>query len=128
MLGTLSLDKFIFLGGQKVVANATKHLVTELTDWSCTDPHVCIVYNLHRAEKTCSSMSSTCPLPTEAGSFFPLSVRPIVFPLQTLQDFSIEYAPILSLAVTLLGANTSGGRNKLFIYPKANYTLFQHTP
>lgn len=78
MLGTLSLDKFIFLGGQKVAADATKHLVTELTDWSCTDLHVCIVYNLHRAERTCSSMSSTCPLPTEAGScfFFFCPLRP----------------------------------------------------
>lgn len=126
-LGTLSLDdKFMFLGGHKVAPNAPKHLVTESTDWSCIDPHVCIVYNLHRAEKTCSSMSSTCPLPTEAGSFFfPQRLCQCVSS-QTLQNLSIKYFQILSLTVTLLGANTSGGRNNLSIYPQARYTLFQH--
>lgn len=48
MLGTLSLDDmFMSFGGAGVMPNDTKHLATDLTDWSCEDPHVCVFYNFH---------------------------------------------------------------------------------
>lgn len=106
---------FMFLGGHKVAPNATKHLVTELTDWSCTDPQC-----LHRLQPPLGRenlQQHVIHLSTTYRSrillfiyfflFLP-SVCVSVFLYRLSKTSVFEYVPI-SLTGTLLGANTSGG-------------------
>ncbi|KAL6472359.1 hypothetical protein MHYP_G00185470 [Metynnis hypsauchen] len=75
MLGTLSLDDMLMsFGGDGVMPNDTKHLVTDLTI-GAVKTHTSALFTTSTggppgAEKTCSSMSSTYPLPHKVGSFF----------------------------------------------------------
>lgn len=132
MLGTLSLDdKFTFLGGHKVAASATKHLVDRADRFRS-----CALFTtstgLRKPAAACHPLVhylQTQDPPPPPPFFSPpfIFVPFFYFSTHNFSRLQCWTCSNVTSSVTLLGANTSGGRSQWSVYPQTNSALFQHT-